>query len=81
MMKLLTNDHFASALHRVVNRSNRQRFSVPYFFNPDYNTQLSTLAQYIDEVHPAQFKPIHVGEHMLNFYRNLWPNTAAGAAE
>jgi isopenicillin N synthase-like dioxygenase/dienelactone hydrolase len=81
MMKLLTNDHFASALHRVVNRSNRQRFSVPYFFNPDYNTQLSTLAQYIDEAHPAQFKPIHVGEHMFNFYRNLWPNTAAGAAE
>jgi isopenicillin N synthase-like dioxygenase len=81
MMKLLTNDHFASALHRVVNRSNRQRFSVPYFFNPDYNTQLSTLAQYIDEAHPAQFKPIHVGQHMFNFYRNLWPNTAAGAAE
>jgi isopenicillin N synthase-like dioxygenase len=38
MMKLLTNDHFASALHRVVNRSGRQRFSVPYFFNPDYDT-------------------------------------------
>ena len=81
MMKLLTNDHFASALHRVVNRSNRQRFSVPYFFNPDYNTELSTLGQYIDEAHPAQFKPIHVGQHMFNFYRNLWPNTAAGAAE
>jgi isopenicillin N synthase-like dioxygenase/dienelactone hydrolase len=81
MMKLLTNDHFASALHRVVNRYGRQRFSVPYFFNPDYNTQLSTLEQYIDEAHPAQFKPIHVGQHMFNFYRNLWPNTAAGAAE
>jgi isopenicillin N synthase-like dioxygenase/dienelactone hydrolase len=81
MMKLLTNDHFASALHRVVNRSNRQRFSVPYFFNPDYNTQLSTLEQYIDEAHPAQFKPIHVGQHMFNFYRNLWPNTAAVAVD
>jgi isopenicillin N synthase-like dioxygenase/dienelactone hydrolase len=81
MMKLLTNDHFASALHRVVNRSNRQRFSVPYFFNPDYTTQLGTLEQYIDEAHPAQFKPIHVGQHMFNFYRNLWPNTAAGPAQ
>jgi hypothetical protein len=54
---------------------------VPYFFNPDYNAQLSTLTQYIDEAHPAQFKSIHAGQHMFNFYRNLWPNTAAGAAE
>lgn len=81
MMKLLTNDQFASALHRVVNRYGRQRFSVPYFFNPDYDAQLSTLDQYIDAAHPAQFKPIHVGQHMFNFYRNLWPNTAAMAAE
>jgi len=81
MMKLLTNDQLASALHRVVNRYGRQRFSVPYFFNPDYDTHLSTLDQYIDEAHPAQFKPIHVGQHMFNFYRNLWPNTAAMAAE
>jgi isopenicillin N synthase-like dioxygenase/dienelactone hydrolase len=76
MMKLLTNDHFASALHRVVNRYGRQRFSVPFFFNPDYDTLLATLPQYIDESRPAQFKPVHVGEHMHNFYRNLWPGVS-----
>jgi isopenicillin N synthase-like dioxygenase len=80
MMKLLTNDHFASALHRVVNRSGRQRFSVPFFFNPDYDTMLSTLPQYIDAQRPAQFAPVHVGQHMLNFYRNLWPGAAAAGA-
>jgi isopenicillin N synthase-like dioxygenase/dienelactone hydrolase len=80
MMKLLTNDHFASALHRVVNRSGRQRFSVPFFFNPDYDTMLSTLPQYIDAQRPAQFEPVHVGQHMLNFYRNLWPGAAVAGA-
>jgi isopenicillin N synthase-like dioxygenase/dienelactone hydrolase len=79
MMKLLTNDHFASALHRVVNRYGRQRFSVPFFFNPDYDTLLATLPQYIDESRPPQFKPVHVGEHMYNFYRNLWPGGSAAA--
>jgi isopenicillin N synthase-like dioxygenase/dienelactone hydrolase len=44
MMKLLTNDHFASALHRVVNRYGRQRFSVPFFFNPDYGTRRRAAA-------------------------------------
>lgn len=76
MMKLLTNDHFASALHRVVNRYGRQRFSVPFFFNPDYATRLATLPQYIDAQRPERFQPIQVGEHMLNFYRNLWPSAA-----
>jgi isopenicillin N synthase-like dioxygenase len=79
MMKLLTNDYFASALHRVVNRSGRQRFSVPYFFNPDYETTLSTLPQFVDDKHPAQFKPIEVGPHMLRFYSNLWPAAAPKA--
>jgi isopenicillin N synthase-like dioxygenase/dienelactone hydrolase len=77
MMKLLTNDHFASALHRVVNRYGRQRFSVPFFFNPDYGTRLSTLPQYVDAERPLRFQPVNVGEHMFNFYRNMWPSTQA----
>jgi isopenicillin N synthase-like dioxygenase/dienelactone hydrolase len=80
MMKLLTNDHFASALHRVVNRYGRQRFSVPFFFNPDYGIHLSTLPQYVTESRPERFQPVHVGEHMLNFYRNFWPSPATNKA-
>jgi isopenicillin N synthase-like dioxygenase/dienelactone hydrolase len=80
MMKLLTNNHFASALHRVVNRSGRQRFSVPFFYNPDYETRLATLPQFDHSARPTPFKPIHVGEHMFNFYRGLWPSAPAGRA-
>jgi isopenicillin N synthase-like dioxygenase/dienelactone hydrolase len=80
MMKLLTNNHFASALHRVVNRSGRQRFSVPFFYNPDYETRLATLPQFDSAERPTPFKPIHVGEHMFNFYRNLWPSAPGGTA-
>lgn len=80
MMKLLTNDHFASALHRVVNRYGRQRFSVPFFFNPDWHTRLETLPQFIDDRRPRQFEPVHVGEHMLRFYSNLWPGPATAGA-
>lgn len=72
MMKLLTNDHFASALHRVVNRSGRQRFSVPFFYNPDYETRLATLPEFAGGA--TRFEPIHVGEHMQEFYRRLWPS-------
>lgn len=80
MMKLLTNDHFASALHRVVNRYGRQRFSIPFFFNPDYKAHLSTLPQFVDEQRPQRFEPIHVGEHMVRFYTNMWPSASAAKA-
>jgi hypothetical protein len=52
---------------------------VPYFFNPDYESPLATLPQFVDDDHPAQFEPIHVGEHMLRFYSNLWPGSAASS--
>ncbi|WP_249780997.1 2-oxoglutarate and iron-dependent oxygenase domain-containing protein [Bradyrhizobium sp. dw_78] len=80
MMKLITNDHYASALHRVVNRSGRERYSVPFFFNPDYDATLSALPQFIAANEASRFKPIHAGEHMFNFYRNLWPSAGSTAA-
>jgi isopenicillin N synthase-like dioxygenase len=80
MMKLVTNDCFASALHRVVNRYGRERYSVPFFFNPDYDATLSVLPQFINPIRGPLFPPIHVGEHMFNFYRNLWPGAGSTAA-
>jgi isopenicillin N synthase-like dioxygenase len=80
MMKLVTNDRYASALHRVVNRSGRERYSVPFFFNPDYDATLSVLPQFVEANHVPQFEPIHAGEHMFNFYRNLWPGAGSTAA-
>ena len=80
MMKLVTNDRYASALHRVVNRSGRERYSVPFFFNPDYDATLSVLPQFVEANRAPLFEPIHAGEHMFNFYRNLWPSAGSTAA-
>ncbi|KAJ6037087.1 hypothetical protein N7540_001366 [Penicillium herquei] len=41
LMMRWTNDRYLSNLHRVINKSGKERFSVPFFFsgNPDYVVQ------------------------------------------
>jgi isopenicillin N synthase-like dioxygenase len=80
MLKLVTNGRFQSALHRVINRYGQERYSVPFFVNPSYDATLVPLPQFVDDEHPAQSGPYHVGENMYNFYRNLWPSAGKTAA-
>jgi isopenicillin N synthase-like dioxygenase len=80
MLKLVTNGRFTSALHRVINRYGRERYSVPFFANPSYDAVLAPLPQFIDAAHPAQFGTYAVGEEMHKFYRGLWPSAGKTAA-
>ncbi len=80
MLKRVTNGRFTSALHRVINRYGRERYSVPFFANPSYDAVLTVLPQFVDGAHPAQFAPYSVGQEMHNFYRNLWPSAGKSAA-
>jgi isopenicillin N synthase-like dioxygenase len=80
MLKLVTNGRFTSALHRVINRYGRERYSVPFFANPSYDAVLAPLPQFIDAGHPAQFGTYAVGEEMHKFYRGLWPSAGKTAA-
>ena len=43
MMMRWTNDRYSSTIHRVINVSNRDRFSVPFFFNLNPNPKSLTL--------------------------------------
>jgi isopenicillin N synthase-like dioxygenase len=74
MMRRMTNDLYKAAQHRVVNRYGRERFSVPFFVNPDYDVTLATLPRFVDEASPAKYEPVHHGEFLHAFYRNLWPS-------
>jgi isopenicillin N synthase-like dioxygenase len=59
-----TNDYFASTVHRAVNRSGRQRYSVPFFFGTNYDTLLEVLPSCVGPNRPAKYPPITAGEYV-----------------
>ncbi|MEJ2655412.1 MAG: 2-oxoglutarate and iron-dependent oxygenase domain-containing protein [Acidihalobacter sp.] len=59
-----TNDLFASTVHRAVNRSGRERYSIPFFFGPNYDTVVEALPGCVGEGQPAKYAPIASGEYI-----------------
>ncbi len=61
MLHRWSNGRLLSTPHRVINRSGRERFSCPFFFDPNVATDIAPLASCIDAGNPAKFDPINFG--------------------
>jgi isopenicillin N synthase-like dioxygenase len=60
-----TNERFQATPHRVINRSGRERYSIPFFFDPDYDAVIECLPSCQGPDNPPKHKPITGGEHLL----------------
>ena len=66
MMARWTNDLFASTRHRVINVSKRDRYSMPFFFDPEFDTDLTCLGTCQDTGNPPRYPPTTGGQHLLD---------------
>lgn len=62
LMARWTNDRYTSTPHRVLNRSARARYSIGYFFGPNYDTVVSCFASCQGDDHPPKYPPVVAGE-------------------
>ncbi|KAA1170828.1 isopenicillin N synthase family oxygenase [Marinobacter salinexigens] len=72
MIARWTNDRYRSTLHRVVNTSGAERYSVPFFYsgNPDHEVVcLPTCLAEGDEPH---YPPTTVEAHLMDMYRRTY---------
>jgi isopenicillin N synthase-like dioxygenase len=58
MIQVWSNDRYRAALHRVVTNPERDRYSVPFFLNPSYETTYAPLSTAITAEQPARYRPI-----------------------
>ena len=68
----MANDKYKSNTHRVINKSGRERYSIPFFFsgNPDYVCEC--LPNCRDEGEAAKYGPITVQDMVTASYKESY---------
>jgi isopenicillin N synthase-like dioxygenase len=74
MMPRWTNGRFHSNPHRVRNLASGglARYSIPFFYSPDYLTRVEPLPGCSDADHPPRWPPCTVGEHLHEMYMKTY---------
>ena len=67
-----TNDRYRSTLHRVVNRSGRDRYSMPFFFEGNPGHPVSALEGCVRPGEVARYEPTTVSDHLAEMYRKTF---------
>jgi len=58
MVQVWSNDQYRAALHRVITNPSRDRYSVPFFLNPSWETTYAPLPTTITAGQPAHYRHI-----------------------
>lgn len=59
IIQVWSNDRYRAALHRVVTNPLRDRYSVPFFLSPSFETTYEPLPTTVTADHPARYRPIN----------------------
>ncbi len=66
MMARWTNDLYASTRHRVINTSKQDRYSIPFFYDPDFDAEVACLESCVSDTRPARYPATTGGQHLLD---------------
>ena len=82
LLRRWTNGRYRAATHMVVNRSGRERYSVPLFVHPSFHTRVDPRSLVGEEPAGEEFAPIVAGEQVYaSFQRSRlsWQAAQDGA--
>jgi isopenicillin N synthase-like dioxygenase len=67
LLKRWTNERFLATPHRVVNRSGRERYSIPFFFDASIDYRMEPLPSCVSAERPAKHPPTTYAEYQAWF--------------
>lgn len=67
-----TNDHYVSTLHRVINRSGRERYSIPFFFTGNLTHRVECIPTCLAPGEQPRYAPVTVEQHQIDCYRRTY---------
>ena len=72
MISRWTNDRYRSTMHRVVNMSGKERYSVPFFYTGNPGHMVSVLPNCLEDGETAKYPPTTVQGHMAEMYARTY---------
>lgn len=63
LVQTFTNDRYISTMHRVINTSGVDRYSVPFFIDLDFDAVVDVVPTCVSANNPSKYTPYTSGEH------------------
>lgn len=63
-MRRWTNEVYKARTHRVLNQSGKERYSLPFFLEPNSTAPVAPLHTCVDDEHPALYEQVYYGDFL-----------------
>ena len=75
MIQRWTNDHYRATVHRVIPPEHETRCSLPFFFEPNFDTVVVPLDEFCCKDNPRRYEPFHFGDYIESTFMTSYSET------
>ena len=72
MIQRWTNNYYKATIHRVIPPKNKIRCSLPFFFEPNFDTVVAPLENFCSADNLPRYKPIHFGDYLERTFKTSY---------